>query len=382
MKNAVSFFECCKQYILNILQYAKLTTSFLISIIIITICGIYFLKTSNAMVGLITFATNVRVEKKSKEYTMADLIKIYPVFNGDNYITDESKVVALVDKTENNKESEVVIDTDTSLFDASAVDAISNVITITTENYTRKSTKNYDRIDIYGITIYDYSSKNIDYQELFERNVALTKKSDPVLLYCSHTSETYKNSENFKFEYSGTYRTKDAKYNMLSVASIMANALKDKGHTTVFDTTPHDYTSYDNAYKNSLKTINSNIKKYSRFGVMIDIHRDAAGDLTFGPTTTVNGKSTAQLMLVVGVGYNGFPNEYWEENLTLALKICKLGEEMYPGLFRHVLVRDARYNQHLSPGSLLVEVGATGNTLEEAYYGARCFANILNKLYK
>ena len=377
MKNTVSFFESCKQYILNLFKYAKVTTSFIISIVLIIICGIYFLKTSNGMEGLITFATNVRLESNTKEYTVADLIKAYPVFNGDNYIVDESKNAQIVDKSE--KEG---ISPDTSLFDASAVDVISNYIEITKENYTKKSTKNYDRIDMHGITIYDYSSKNIDYQELIERNVDLTKKSDPILLYCSHTSETYANSENFKFDYTGNYRTKDGKYNMLSVASIMANTLKDRGFTTVFDTTPHDYTSYDNAYKNSLKTINTNLDKYNRFGIMIDVHRDAAADLSFAPKTTVNGKSTAQLMLVVGVGYNGFPNEYWEQNLALALKITKLGEEMYPGLFRHILVRDARYNQHLSPGSLLVEVGATGNTLEEAYYGARCFANILSKLYK
>lgn len=377
MKNTVSFFERCKQYILNLFKYAKVTTSFLLSIAIITICGVYFLKTSNGMEGLITFATNIRLEKGNREWSVANLIKAYPVFNGDNYIVGESKNAQNVDKAENEE-----ISPDTSLFDASAVDVISNYIEITKENYTKKSTKNYDRIDMYGITIYDYSSKNIDYQELMERNVNLTKKSDPILLYCSHTSETYDNSENFKFDYTGNYRTKNASYNMLSVASIMANTLKARDFTTVFDTTPHDYTSYDNAYKNSLKTINTNLDKYNRFGVMIDVHRDAAGDLTFGPTTIVNGKSTAQLMLVVGVGYNGFPNEYWEENLALALKITKLGEEMYPGLFRHILVRDARYNQHLAPGSLLVEVGATGNTLEEAYYGARCFANILSKLYK
>jgi len=377
MKNTVSFFERCKQCILNLFKYAKVTTSFLISIVLIIICGIYFLKTSNGMEGLITFATNVRLENKTKEYTVADLIKAYPVFNGNNYIVDDTKNVQTVDKAE--KEN---ISSDTSLFDTSAVDVVSNSITITKENYTKKSTKNYDRIDMYGITIYDYSSKNIDYQELIERNINLTKKSDPILLYCSHTSETYDNSDNFQFDYTGNYRTKDASYNMLSVASIMSNTLKDRGFTTVFDTTPHDYTSYDNAYKNSLKTINTNLDKYNRFGIMIDVHRDAAADLSFGPTIKVNGKSTAKLMLVVGVGYDALPNKYWEQNLALALKITKLGEEMYPGLFRHILVRDARYNQHLAPGSLLVEVGATGNTLEEAYYSARCFANILSKVYK
>ena len=378
MKKTVSFFDCCKQRIVSLFNYAKATTSFLLSMLFIVVSSIYFLKISNSMEGLIAFATNVRVAENIKEYTIADLVKVYPVFNGDNYIVEESKTEIIVDKAK----KEEVLDSEASIFDASAVDVVSNAITITKPNYTKKSTKNYDRIDIYGVTIYDYSSKNIDYEELFERNINLTKKSDPVLLYCSHTSETYTNSNNFKFEYSGTYRTKDAKYNMLSVASIMSNTLKDRGLTTVFDTTPHDYTSYDNAYKNSMKTINNNLKKYSRFGVVIDVHRDAAADLSFGPEIKVNGKTTAKLMLVVGVGYSGFPNEHWEENLTLALNIAKLGEEMYPGLFRHVLVRDARYNQHLSAGSILVEVGATGNTLEESYYGARCFANILAKLYK
>lgn len=381
MKKTVSFFVASKDQLekcfVSSFRFAKLTSILVFIIILIITCGIYFLKSSGIISGLICLATNVRKEKSSSGYSVADLVKAYPVFNEDNYILSASKNVEQVDKAEKVEEEKVE-----EVFDASAVDVISNYVTITKENYTRKSTKNYDRIDMYGITIYDYSSKNIDYQELIERNVDLTKKSDPILLYCSHTSETYSNSDNFKFNYTGNYRTKDAKYNMLSVASIMANTFKDRGFTTVLDTTAHDYTSYDNAYKNSLKTINLNLDKYNRFGVVIDVHRDAAADLSFGPKTIINGKSTAQLMLVVGVGYSGFPNDYWEQNLALALKITKLGEEMYPGLFRHILVRDARYNQHLAPGSLLVEVGATGNTLEEAYYGARCFANILSKIYK
>ena len=169
---------------------------------------------------------------------------------------------------------------------------------------------------------------------------------------------------------------------MLSVASILNKTLNERGITTVFDTTAHDYTSYDSAYKNSMKTINKNIEAYSDFGLIIDVHRDAAGDLTFGPETTINGKKTAKLMLVVGVGYESLENPYWKENLSLALKIAAVGEQMYPGLFRHVLVRDSRYNQHLTSGSILIEVGATGNTLDEAYYGARCLGNILGNIYK
>ena len=367
MGKTVSFFKHCKKHAIEVLKEIGISIKV---VIVLGIILILILSNKKSMETVLTLATNIRIEEE-KNIKAEDLLKIYPVLNKENYILDNR--VAKKDEKIEEKED---------IFDVSAVDAVSESIVINTPNYTKKSTKTYDRIDIYGVTIYDYSSKNIDYEELFERNINLTKKSDPVLLYCSHTSETYKNSDNFKFEYSGTYRVRDEKYNMLSVANIMAQTLRERGITTVFDTTPHDYTSYDNAYKNSMETINKNLEKYSRFGVVIDVHRDAAGDLSFGPKTTINGKSTAQLMLVVGVGYSGYENKYWEENLSLALQIVKKGEEMYPGLFRHVLVRDARYNQHLSKGSLLVEVGATGNTLEEAYYGARCFANILTKIYK
>ena len=353
------------------------SVNFFITIVLIIIFSMYISKTNGCIDGLITFATNVRLTENVKTYTVEDLVKAYPVFNGDNYIVANEK-----NNSEVEKSTVEEISTDTNLFDASAVDAISKIITNDKSNYSKKTTKNYDKISIYGVTIYDYSSKDIDYKELFDRNVNLTKKSDPILLYCSHTSETYTNSENFKFDYTSNFRTKDASYNMLSVASMMTKTLNERGLTTIFDTTPHDYTSYDSAYKNSMKTINNNLNKYSRFGLVIDVHRDAASDLTFAPKIKVNGKSTAKLMLVIGVGYDTLTNKYWEENLVLALKMAKLGEEMYPGIFRHVLVRDARYNQHLTSGSLLVEVGATGNTLEEAYYGARCFANIISKLYK
>ena len=214
MQKTVSFFNDCKNYILKLLSCVKLTANFLVGIIVLVACSICFFKTSNYLEGILAFATNVRVSNKKIEYTIADLIKVYPVFNGNNYIVAESKNVQDVDKEE-------IISSDTSLFDASAVDVMSNAITITKPNYTKKSTSNYDRIDIYGVTIYDYSSKKIDFEELFERNVDLTKKSDPILMYCSHTSESYSNSDNFKFKYTGNYRTKDANYNMLSVANII-----------------------------------------------------------------------------------------------------------------------------------------------------------------
>ena len=372
MKKTVSFFNNCKKYISKSIK-ASLGT--VLVILVWVMMGINILKNPSYISGLIAFGTNIR-EVNKREYSVTDYIKAYPVFNGDNYIVQDiakKDNVEKVQKEENIGKKEV--------FDASAVDVVSNIITIDKSNLKIKETKNYTRVDLYGVTILDYSSKKIDYEELMNKDIILTKKSDPVLLYCTHTSETYKNSEKYKFKYTGNYRTKEAEYNMLSVADILKNTLIERGITTVFDTTPHDYTSYDNAYKNSMKTINKNLEK-THFGVMIDVHRDAYADLNYAPTTKINGKSTAQLMLVIGVGYESLENKYWKENLSLALQIVKKGEEMYPGLFRHILVRDSRYNQHLAAGSILIEVGATGNTLEEAYYGARCLGNILSELYK
>lgn len=378
MKQAVSFFSSCKKHILCLF---KKSGSITIVVVTMTLIGVSAIKNPTMFNGLLAFATNVR-EKSEINIDITDLLKAYPVLNGDNYILADVKEQEIVEKVENleNKEDKPV-STDTELFDASAVDVFSNIITIDKDEMTTKQTKTYTRVDIGGITVYDYSSKNINYKEIINMDVNLKKGEDDILIYSTHTSETYTNSDVYKFPYSGTYRTRDGKYNMLSVGHILNKTLNERGITTVFDTTAHDYTSYDSAYKNSMKTVNKNLENYKDFGIIIDVHRDAAGDLTFGPETIINGKKTAMLMLVVGVGYQSLDNKYWKENLSLALKIASVGEQMYPGLFRHVLVRDSRYNQHLTPGSILIEVGATGNTLEEAYYGARCLGNILGNIY-
>lgn len=385
MKQAVSLFNNCKKYILSL---AKKSSSLTLVVVIMTMLGVSLLKNPSMYNGLLTFATNVR-EESEINVEFSDVLKAYPVLNGDNYVISDATTKDKVEEEEilkteeiEKKEEVTEVATDTKLFDASAVDVFSNIITIDKGKLTKKKTNNYTRIDTQGITIYDYSTKKIDYDEILNMDIDLKKGEDDILIYSTHTSETYTNSDSYKFPYSGTYRTRDGKYNMLSVGHILNKTLNERGIETVFDTTGHDYTSYDNAYKNSMKTINKNLEKYKDFGIIIDVHRDAAGDLTFGPETTINGKKTAMLMLVVGVGYQSLDNKYWKENLSLALKIASVGEKMYPGLFRHVLVRDSRYNQHLTPGSILIEVGATGNTLEEAYYGARCLGNILGNIYK
>ena len=109
---------------------------------------------------------------------------------------------------------------------------------------------------------------------------------------------------------------------------------------------------------------------------MLDIHRDAlVGEdgTVYKAVTRIDGVDTAQVMVVVGRGQNG-SNPHWMENLTLACKLQQGMNTLYPTLARPMTLRASSYNQELASGSLLVEVGTHGNTLQEALAAARLFA--------
>lgn len=243
--------------------------------------------------------------------------------------------------------------------------------------------KNFQKITLgNGLIVNSSSNRNIDFKSLLNSDVILTKKSDKILLYNTHTSESYSNSENYKFEYSGTMRSQDSKYNMLAIAKSLNENLLKKGFDSIQDTTPHDYGAYTIAYSNSRKTVTNRLSELQSAGIIIDVHRDAIEDLTFRPVTNIDGVQVAQLMIVIGIGTNTTDNPYYEDNLKLALKIQEIGNKIYPGLFRQILVRDAMYNQDLNKYSILVEFGATGNTIDEVKLSTRCLSNLLNIIYK
>ena len=89
---------------------------------------------------------------------------------------------------------------------------------------------------------------------------------------------------------------------------------------------------------------------------------------------TVNGTPSAQLMLVIGTGESGLKHEHWQDNLALGLKLHAQLESIAPGITRPLMLRTQRFNQDLSPGALLIEVGAAGNTHPEALAAAEVLA--------
>ncbi len=244
------------------------------------------------------------------------------------------------------------------------------------------NTNNYQKIQLSDIQILNYShTKNLDFAKILEHKIKFDRNKDKILLYNTHASESYSNSEKYKFNYSGTYRSKEESFNMLGIGDKFCSYLKKYQIKFNHDKTPHDYQSYLDAYKRSAETIKKNISK-EKYSLCIDLHRDALGDLTKGMVVEINGMKCAKLMFVIGMGTSGLYNQYALENLSCALNIMALANDNYKGLFRPMIIRDSKYNQDLNRYSLLIECGTTGNTIEEAQNSMKILAKLINEFYK
>ena len=312
---------------------------------------------------------------------IADVIGVFALYNEDNYVFNNN---------ENNNNINVA-DNDIDVPDEIKIIDKAAILDETVEAFFSKepnisitqSTSTLQRISIGNMKILNYSSKrDIDFAKLLDGVVTLTKKSDKILLYNTHTSESYTNSPNYTFEYDGVMRSRNAEYNMLAIAKELDKNLRDKNINSVQNTTPHDYGTYTSAYSKSRMTIESALSNMGGAGLIIDVHRDATADLGYRPVANINGVQVAQCMFVVGVGTDSNKNEYWEDNLRLALKLQMIADKIYPGLFRPMYIRNSIYNQDLNKYSLLIEFGATGNTIEEVKLTTRCITNLLNIIYK
>lgn len=202
-------------------------------------------------------------------------------------------------------------------------------------------------------------------------NLCLVSPEPTVLILHTHTTESYRNTDKAYEEYTA-FRTLNEQYNMLSLGDRVAQRLAAKGITVLHDRQLHDYPSYNGAYSHARKALEAALEEHPSIQLVLDIHRDAAGDSGHQMRTgkTLNGEPTAQLMLVIGTGISGAGNAYWETNLSLALKLHVLMERRCAGLMRPINLRGQRFNQDLLPGTLLVEIGAAGDTHEEALRAA------------
>ena len=207
---------------------------------------------------------------------------------------------------------------------------------------------------------------------------ALGEGSPQILILHTHGSESYTPAPGTEVTYTGDHRTTDARYNVVRMGDVMAEAFGEAGISVLHDRTLYDYPSYSGAYDRSLAAIQSYLAQYPSIRFILDVHRDAIEDAQgneYKVVSPIEGEGTAaQLTLVMGTDGGGLTHDNWQENPKLAVAVQEDLLTKHPTLMRPLLLRNSRYNQHATTGSLLVEVGAAGNSPEEAALAARLFA--------
>ena len=212
-------------------------------------------------------------------------------------------------------------------------------------------------------------------------SATLAGEGPQILILHTHGSEAYTPAEDPGILWSGDHRTTDSRYNVVQVGDEMAEIFSKAGISVLHDRTLYDYPEYTGAYDRSLEAIENYLTRYPSISFVLDVHRDAIADETGNQVKLVaEGGGAAQLSLVIGSDGSGLSHPNWIENLRLATAIQERLLTRQSTLMRPILLRNSRYNQHATTGSLLVEVGTAGNSPEEAVIAGRMFAEEFTKL--
>ncbi len=234
-----------------------------------------------------------------------------------------------------------------------------------------------------GIYIKNTCGKTVDIASYLARPLSVQPMTQEpqVLIYHTHTHEGYTPTELDSFTLSQGDRCDDSAYSVVRVGAEIADVLRANGIQVIHDTGVYD-TLYSGAYGRSLDAVKSYLEQYPSIQIAIDVHRDALNEpdnLRYKLVAEVDGQQVAQVMMLVGTDGDGNTPTHsgWESNFCLALQIQAEMNRTYPTLARPMKLTAGAYNQYTTPGSLLLEVGANGNTLSEAIAGGRLFAQSL-----
>lgn len=234
-----------------------------------------------------------------------------------------------------------------------------------------------------GLYLYNRTDKVVDLAGALHRAVDFrlspADQGPQILIIHTHATEAYTQDGTDIYDPSGDARTLDEHCNMLRVGDEMERVFTELGLSVLHDRGTYDHPKYAGSYGRSGPAAADYLAKYPSIKLVLDVHRDAlvGGDGTvYKAVADIDGAKAAQVMLVVAGAHPG-----WEDNLALAARVQKSLDTLYPTLARPMTLRDSVYNQDLCPGSLLVEVGCHGNTLQEALTGARLFARAAGQVF-
>lgn len=237
-----------------------------------------------------------------------------------------------------------------------------------------------------NVRVKNTNQTKISIEEMLSEKLELSvnKKEPAVLIYHTHTTETYQIIDRDFYKKDFAPRSGNNNINMVRVGKAICEELEKRGYKVIHDTAVYDKT-YSGAYYRSEDAAKAILKKHPSIKITLDIHRDAiqSGSIKTKPVADVNGKKAAQIMIIAGCqeegnGITDLPN--WKKNLTFALKLQQNMENSFKGLTRPVFFCDRSYNMGLTPLSLLVEVGTDANTLDEAVYSGKMFGVALAQI--
>lgn len=290
--------------------------------------------------------------------------------------------ISMINNIVIKEENKEIINEKTNNQEVGKIEEVENIehakLGLTTQvlenNVPTKFTNSYKGVQVKNETSYDLT------EEILTPDITINNKN--VLIFHTHTCESYTPSESFQYSQTGTFRTTDLNYNVVRVGTELEKQLNSYGYSVTHDKTYHDYPAYNGSYGRSLTTVENLLKQYDDTDIVIDVHRDAIGDYSYAPTVKIGEEQAAQLMFVIGTDGGGLEHPNWNQNLKFAVKVQEKANELYPGLFKPIILRDSRYNQHLAKSACIIEVGATGNTMEQCLNSMKYLAKVLDELMK
>ncbi len=300
----------------------------------------------------------------------------------EEFLKTEISSIKGIEKTEKNNNIEIKKETEKNepkdeekteeITLANATNIKTEVVTENpiSENYNAQ----YENVKIKNQTTYELT------EDMLKPDITIENKN--ILIFHTHSCESYTSSEKYPYTQTGNYRTTDLNYTVTRVGTELENYLKKYNLNVEHNTSYHDYPSYNGSYTHSLQTV-ENMLQTTPADIIIDLHRDAIGSRAdYAPTVKIGDDYCAQIMFVIGTNEGGLWHPNWNQNLKFAVKIQEKAEEMYPGLFKPIMLTKSRYNQHTGKYANIMEVGATGNTLDQCLNSMKYLSAIINEVLK
>lgn len=308
----------------------------------------------------------------------------------ENYVDDETGEVVLVgeDTTENTGEG---AETDGTGSTEETI-SVAETSTGTGLSETQETVATYTNINLEKLQDFDYlvqnfyqidstttiDSSQLNVDALLGKDLRLTHDASTpqILIYHTHSQEGYADSTEG-----------DSSTTVVGVGEYLTKLLTEQyGLSVIHHTGEYDVGDRDHAYSNAAPAVEQLLADNPTIEVVIDLHRDGVREDT-RLVTEQNGVQMAQIMFFNGLSrttstgdIDYLYNPYIADNLAISFQMQLKAAEYYPNLTRRIYLKGYRYNMHYCPKTLLIEVGAQTNTVQEAMNAMVPLADILNKV--